>query len=158
MLQLPCVRVTTQYKIRDSSVGIVTGYWLDGPRIESRWGRDITHPSRRGPGAHQASYTMGTDCTFRGYSDCNVRFNHPTPPISEVKERVKLPLYSYFGTRPVTGRPLPFLILSNKKYRCVGKKTLSSGIGRRTACRLQLEKVVKMEAPHSKLVDLARIT
>jgi hypothetical protein len=26
-----------------SSVGIGTGYGLDGPRIESRWGRDIPH-------------------------------------------------------------------------------------------------------------------
>ena len=31
---------------RDSSVGIATGYGLDGPGIESRWGRDIPHPSR----------------------------------------------------------------------------------------------------------------
>jgi hypothetical protein len=26
---------------RDSSVGIATGYGLDGPGIESRWGRDF---------------------------------------------------------------------------------------------------------------------
>ena len=31
---------------RDSSVGIATRYWLDGPRIESRWGRDFPSPSR----------------------------------------------------------------------------------------------------------------
>ena len=31
---------------RDSSVGIATRYGLDGPRIESRWGRDFPHPSR----------------------------------------------------------------------------------------------------------------
>jgi hypothetical protein len=30
---------------RDSSVGITTGYGLDGPGIESRWGRDFPHPS-----------------------------------------------------------------------------------------------------------------
>jgi hypothetical protein len=30
---------------RDSSVGIATRYWLDGPGIESRWGRDFPHPS-----------------------------------------------------------------------------------------------------------------
>jgi hypothetical protein len=29
-----------------SSVGIATGYGLDGPGIESRWGRDIPHLSR----------------------------------------------------------------------------------------------------------------
>ena len=31
---------------RDSSVGIATRYGLDGPVIESRWGRDFPHPSR----------------------------------------------------------------------------------------------------------------
>ena len=31
---------------RDSSVGIATRYGLDGPGIESLWGRDIPHPSR----------------------------------------------------------------------------------------------------------------
>jgi hypothetical protein len=31
---------------RDSSVGIATHYGLDGPGIESRWGRDFLHPSR----------------------------------------------------------------------------------------------------------------
>jgi hypothetical protein len=29
-----------------SSVGIETGYGLDGPGIESRWGRDFSHASR----------------------------------------------------------------------------------------------------------------
>jgi len=31
---------------RDSSVGTATGYGLDGPGIESRWGRDFPHLSR----------------------------------------------------------------------------------------------------------------
>jgi hypothetical protein len=29
-----------------SVVGIATSYWLDGPGIESRWGRDFPHLSR----------------------------------------------------------------------------------------------------------------
>ena len=29
-----------------STVGIATGYRLDGPGIESRWGRDFPHLSR----------------------------------------------------------------------------------------------------------------
>ena len=45
---------------RDSSVTIANGYGLDGPGIESRWGRDFPHLSRKGPGAHPASCTMGT--------------------------------------------------------------------------------------------------
>ena len=45
---------------RDSSVGIATRYGLGGPGIESRWWRDFPHPYRPAPGAHLASYTMGT--------------------------------------------------------------------------------------------------
>jgi hypothetical protein len=44
---------------RDSSVGIGTGYGLDGPGIESRWVRDFTHPSRRALGSTQP-HTMST--------------------------------------------------------------------------------------------------
>ena len=43
-----------------SVVSIATGYGLDGPGIESRWGRDFPHLSRRVLGAHPASCTMGT--------------------------------------------------------------------------------------------------
>jgi hypothetical protein len=46
---------------RGSFVGIWTHYGLDGPWIESRWGRgEIFAPVQGGPTAHSASYTMGT--------------------------------------------------------------------------------------------------
>ena len=38
---------------RDSVVGIVTRYGLDGPGIESRWGRDFPQPSRPALGPTQ---------------------------------------------------------------------------------------------------------
>jgi hypothetical protein len=38
--------------------GIGTGYGLDGPGIESRWGVRFSEPVQTGPGAHPASYTM----------------------------------------------------------------------------------------------------
>ena len=44
---------------RDSSVGIATRYDLDGPGIESRWGRGFPHPSRPALGP-SASYKIGT--------------------------------------------------------------------------------------------------
>jgi hypothetical protein len=44
---------------RDSSVDIGTGYGLDGPGIESRWGAIFSAPIQTGPGAHPASCTMG---------------------------------------------------------------------------------------------------
>jgi hypothetical protein len=40
---------------RDSEVGIATRYWLDGPGIESRWGRDFPHLSRPALGPSQLS-------------------------------------------------------------------------------------------------------
>ena len=43
-----------------SSVGIATGYELDGPGIESRWGRDFPHLSRLALRPHPASCSMGT--------------------------------------------------------------------------------------------------
>ena len=39
--------------IRDSSVGIATRYGLEGPEIESRWGRDCPHLSRPALGPTQ---------------------------------------------------------------------------------------------------------
>jgi hypothetical protein len=43
-----------------SSVGIVTGYGLDVPGIESRWGSRFSAPVQTGPGDHPASCTMDT--------------------------------------------------------------------------------------------------
>jgi len=46
---------------QDNSVSVATRYGLDGPGIESRWGRIFrTRPDRtRG---HPTSYTNGTSC------------------------------------------------------------------------------------------------
>jgi hypothetical protein len=45
---------------RDGSVGIAIRFGLNGPGIESRWGTRFSAPVQTGPGAHPASYTMGT--------------------------------------------------------------------------------------------------
>jgi len=64
---------------RDSVAGRATRYRLDGRVIEPRRVRDFSHHPH--PGAHAASYTMGT-------------WSLPVPKRSErgvkVKERVKL--------------------------------------------------------------------
>jgi hypothetical protein len=52
-------RFTSHTRSPGSSVGIATDYGLDGPGIESRWGR-FSAPIQTGPGAHPASCTMGT--------------------------------------------------------------------------------------------------
>ena len=44
----------------DSSVGILICYVLDGPGIESRWWAGFSAPVQAIPGAHPASYKMGT--------------------------------------------------------------------------------------------------
>ena len=43
-----------------SSVGIATGYGLDGLGIECRWGARFSAPVQTGPGAHPAFCTIGT--------------------------------------------------------------------------------------------------
>ena len=66
-----------------SSVGIATGYGLDGPGIESRWGARFSPPVQTGPGAHPASCTMGTGF-FPGGKERPGRDADPSPPSSAV--------------------------------------------------------------------------
>jgi hypothetical protein len=75
---------------RDNSVGTAR---LDGPGIESQWRRHFPNV-RTGPGAHPASYTMGTG-SFPGVKWPGNGVDHPSS--SEVKERVELYLYSPSG-------------------------------------------------------------
>ena len=59
------------YGGRDCSFGIATRYGLDGPGIESRWGAKFFALVQTGPGAHPASYTMGTG-SFPGLNAAGV--------------------------------------------------------------------------------------
>jgi len=80
---------------RDSSVGIVT--WRagrSGDRIPV--GARFSAPFQTGPGAHPASYTIGTG-SFPGVKWPERGFDHPPPFSAEVKERVQLYLYSPSG-------------------------------------------------------------
>jgi hypothetical protein len=88
-----------------SSVGIATGYGLDGPGIEF-----FAHV-QTGPEAHPASCTMGTG-SFPGVKRSGRGADHPPPSSTEVKKE-----YSYTSThplgkfRPVNGTTLPFTIM-----------------------------------------------
>jgi hypothetical protein len=62
----------------DSSVGIATGYGLDGPGIESRWGAKFFAHVQTGPGIHPASCTMGTR-SFPGAKRPGRGADHPPP-------------------------------------------------------------------------------
>jgi hypothetical protein len=81
---------------RDSSVGIATRYGLDGPGIESRWGRDFTYPSISALGFTSLIYN-GYWFLPRGNAVGAWR-SPPTPSRVEVKERTELYICSSSGS------------------------------------------------------------
>jgi hypothetical protein len=68
-----------------SSVCIATGYGLDSPGIESRWGARFFSHVQTGPEAHPASCTMGTG-SFPGIKRPGCGADHPPPSSAEVKK------------------------------------------------------------------------
>jgi hypothetical protein len=60
-----------------SSVGIATGYGLDGPGIESRWGRDFPHRSQGPPSLLYNGYLVFPGGRKRPGHDAD-----PSPPSS----------------------------------------------------------------------------
>jgi hypothetical protein len=79
---------TTLLRGPGSVVGIATGYELDGPGIESRWGVKLPAPVQTGPG-----YRI-----FPGGKERSGRDADPSPPSSGVgHERVELYLSSPYG-------------------------------------------------------------
>ena len=80
-----------------SVVSMATGYVLDGPEIESRWGARFSSPVQTGPGLHPSSCTMGTG-SFPGGKERPGRDPDPSPTSSAFgHERVELYLYSSYG-------------------------------------------------------------
>jgi len=74
-------------KGKESAAGIAIRYGLDGPGIESRLWARFSAPVHTGPGAHPASYTVGSG-SFQGIKRSAGGVDHPPPP--EVKERVEI--------------------------------------------------------------------
>ena len=66
----------------------LTRYGLDGPGIESRWGRDFQHLSS------VALQWSGCWMSFPGVRRSGRGVNRPAPSNAEIKERVELYLYS----------------------------------------------------------------
>jgi hypothetical protein len=76
-----------------SSVSIVTGYGLDDPGIESRWGRDFPHLSKRDlePAQPPVQWVPGLS---RGVeSGRDVTLTHHPFQFRGLKHRVELYLY-----------------------------------------------------------------
>jgi hypothetical protein len=68
-----------------SAVGIATGYGLDGPGIESRWGRDFPHLSRPalGPTQPPVQWILGLS-SGKERPGCDA---DPSPPPSAVVKK-----------------------------------------------------------------------
>jgi hypothetical protein len=97
-----CVSYGKKIRVRDGSVGVATGYRLDGPGIESRWGARFFAHVQTGPGANPASCTMGTG-SFSGVKRPGCVADHPPPSSAVVKKEwsyTSTPLWA-FGS--VTG-------------------------------------------------------
>ena len=72
-----------------SSVGIAARYGLDGPRIQSRWGRNFPHASRPalGPTQPPVQWIPGLS---RGVKRPGRDADHPPPAKCRGQERVEL--------------------------------------------------------------------
>jgi hypothetical protein len=109
---------------RHRSVIIATRYGLDGPEIESRWGRDFPHTSLTvlGPTQPPIQCVPGV---FPGLKRPGRGVNHPPPSSAEVKERAQRYFYSPSGPSWfVLGRTLHFL-LPVSQSQCVVDPLLS---------------------------------
>ena len=91
-----------------SVVGIATSYGLEGPGIESRWGRHFPHPfwAALEPGQPPVN---GYWAPFQGVKRPGCGVDHPPPTSVEVKERVVIPLLLPGPSWPVLGWNLHFL-------------------------------------------------
>ena len=66
---------------------MTVGWIVLGPNPD---GAKFSAPVQTGPGAHPASYTMGTVSVSRGVKRPGRGVNHPPPSSTGVKEKVEL--------------------------------------------------------------------
>jgi hypothetical protein len=115
---------TSKVDVPGSSVGIATGYGLDGPGIESRWGARFFTPVQTGPVADPASCRMGTG-SFPGLKNGRGVTLTPHPLLVPRSWKVRaIPLLPLWAVRPVqslsacTGVHFTFLpILTSSKEK-----------------------------------------
>jgi hypothetical protein len=81
---------STQYTLDygpGSSVGIATGYGLDGPGIETWWGRDFSRTSRPALGPTQPPVQWVPGVKWPGHGA-----DHPPPSSAEDRMSIAMPL------------------------------------------------------------------
>jgi len=84
-----------------SSVGIATGYGLDGPGIESLWGARFSALVQTGSGAHPDSCTMSTG-SFPGVKSGRGVTMTPDPfLVPRSRKSRAIPLLPLWAVRPV---------------------------------------------------------
>jgi hypothetical protein len=84
-----------------TAVGIATGYGLDGPGIESRWGARFSAPVQTGPGAHPASCKMGTGSFPRVKSGRDVTLTPHPLLVPWSRKSTAIPLLPLWAVWPV---------------------------------------------------------
>jgi len=90
-----------------SVVGIATGYGLDGPGIETRWGARFSAPFQTGPGAHPASCKIGTG-SFPGVKSGRSATLTPHPLLVSWSWKTHYEPYGlYRASVPVQGCTVP---------------------------------------------------
>jgi hypothetical protein len=106
-----------------SSVGIETGYGLDGPGIKSRLGVRFFAHVQTGPGPHPASCTMGSG-PLPDDKGAGAWCSPPTPSSAQVTKGSSYTFIHPLGqVRPVTG----LLYLFYPLYRMLGVPQARSG-------------------------------
>jgi hypothetical protein len=86
---------------RNSLVGIATGYGLDGPGIDFRYGLKFSTPVQTGPGAQPASCTMGTGSFLGVKSGRDVTLTPRSLLVPWSRRGRAIPLLPLWAVRPV---------------------------------------------------------
>jgi len=88
-----------------------TGYGLDGPGIESRWGARFSAPVQTGPEAHQASCKMGIG-SFPGVKSGRGVTLTPHPLLVPWSRKNRaITLLPLWAVRPAQGCTLPLTFI-----------------------------------------------
>jgi hypothetical protein len=105
-----------------SSAGIATGYGLDGPGIEFRWGRDFPHLSRPAVGPPSLQYNG-----YRVFPGGKVRpgraADHSPPSSAVVMEENYTSTHPLGHTGPVTGLHYLYIYINESIICCCQERT-----------------------------------